>query len=92
MIPTMSEQEYEEWARAVRDRLRAIRLELGLSHRAAGERTGVPFQTITRIETGKVKPTSEVLYKLAKGYGVTLEEILCGKKGRRHPPPPGDAR
>jgi DNA-binding XRE family transcriptional regulator len=86
----MSEAEYVAWLDGVRERLRATRKALGLTYRAAGDRTGVPFQTITRVETGKVRPTSEVLFTLAKGYGVSLEELLCGckcppRKPRRKP-------
>lgn len=67
-----------KWLRDVRSRLRAARLALELTHRAAGERTGVPFQTITRIETGKTVPTIEVIYRLAVGYEADLCFILCG--------------
>ena len=84
----MSEEEYGRWLAGVRERLRAARLALGLSHRKAGELTGVPFQTITRVETGKVKPTSEVLFKLAKGYGVSLNSVLCGDPQSEPPAPP----
>lgn len=71
--------EREKHLLAIRRRCREIRASLGLSYRAAEGRTGVPFNTISRIENGKVEPSSEVLFRLAKGYGVTLKSLLCGE-------------
>lgn len=73
-----SDPEFVAWLAGVRDRLRAARARCGLSFRAAGDRTGVPFQTITRIEAGRNVPTVDVLFKLARGYGMSLVDVLCG--------------
>ncbi len=77
------EKAFDDWLTAVRGRLRSARLKAELSHRAAGQQTGVPFTTITRVETGKTKPTAEVLFRLAVGYGLKLGELLADPPRRR---------
>lgn len=72
------DDEFVTWLGEVRARLREKRVALGLSFRVASERTGVPFTTIGRVETGKVAPTLEVLFRLARGYGMTPQEALFG--------------
>lgn len=81
----MEPTELAVWLTGVRERLRACRLALDLSHRAAGERTGVPFSTITRIETGKTTPTLDVLWKLCAAYGVPLCDVLCEPRAAKKP-------
>lgn len=68
---------YDVWLDGVRSRMRAARESLGLSFRAAGERTGLPFASIQRTESGRVHPSLELLYSLAVGYGVPIGQILC---------------
>lgn len=73
----MGDSELATWLGNVRERLRSARLAKELSHRAAGERSGVPFRTITRIELGAGVPSLDVLWKLCAAYGVPLCEVLC---------------
>ncbi|HBF82635.1 MAG TPA: transcriptional regulator, partial [Streptomyces sp.] len=37
--------------------------------------TGVSPSTLSRIETGRRRPTLEVLMRLAKEYGASLDEL-----------------
>lgn len=70
--------DYAAWLDRVRGRMRAVRESLGLTYRAAEARTGVPFASIARIESGRIKePTVDILWRLAKGYGVPVGELLC---------------
>ena len=41
-----------------------------------GLRVGVTRQTIIAIERGKYNPTLDLAFKLAKEFGVTIEEIF----------------
>ncbi len=75
--------EFTAWLAAVTARVKAIREQKGLSLRAAGELTGVPFNTIARVEAGRTVPSLEVLYTLAAGYGVTPACLLCGDRRRK---------
>ena len=48
--------------------------------------TGIPFATISDISTGKAKIekcSAETVYKLAKGFGVTVEDLLTDSMERR---------
>lgn len=71
-------------------RLRSYRVGNGLSLRALSERSGVPFNTISRIERGQEPGIFDAL-ALAEAMGVSLEALLrrdctrCGGTGREPP-------
>jgi len=77
--------EYLTWLAGVVGRLKAARVRLGLTVRTAGELVKAHYGTISRVESGDRPPTMELLFALAKGYGVPLCDLLC-------PPPPADPR
>jgi transcriptional regulator with XRE-family HTH domain len=72
----MDTTDYQDWIAGVRVRAKAAREALGLSLRAAEEKTGVPFMSIRRVETSDFVPTLDVLWRLAVGYGVSVNELL----------------
>ena len=57
-------------------KLRVLRAERGLTLREAEELTGVDKDTLSKIERGLRRPYDMTLSKLAKGYGVPVEELL----------------
>jgi transcriptional regulator with XRE-family HTH domain len=57
-------------------RLRVLRAERGLTLREAEQLTGVDKDTLSKIERGLRHPYDVTLSKLAKGYGVPVEELL----------------
>jgi transcriptional regulator with XRE-family HTH domain len=57
-------------------RARRIRLEHGLSLRAAASRVGVTKETLMDVEHGRREPHPSTLAKLAKGYGVEIADLL----------------
>ena len=57
-------------------KLRVLRAERGLSLRKASELTGVDIHTISDTEKGKHMPWDHTLAKLAKGYGVPIDDLL----------------
>lgn len=56
-------------------RLRAVRERRGETLTGVGRATGIPASTLSRIETGRRRPTLEVLLRLAKHYGASLDEL-----------------
>ncbi|WP_427923501.1 helix-turn-helix domain-containing protein [Streptomyces sp. cg40] len=60
---------------AMGPRLRAARERRGATLTGVGRATGISPSTLSRIETGRRKPTLEVLLRLAKEYGVSLDEL-----------------
>ncbi|GAB7188526.1 XRE family transcriptional regulator [Kitasatospora sp. Ki12] len=60
---------------AMGPRLRTARERHGATLTGVSRATGVSLSTLSRIETGRRKPTLEVLLRLAKAYGVSLDEL-----------------
>ncbi len=59
-------------SRLVGERLRAARLQRGLTARELAEASDLSFNTISLIERGKMSPTVATLHKLATALGVPL--------------------
>ncbi|MFF0740234.1 helix-turn-helix domain-containing protein [Streptomyces sp. NPDC004111] len=60
---------------AMGPRLRAARERRGSTLTGVGRATGISPSTLSRIETGRRKPTLEVVLQLATEYGVSLDEL-----------------
>lgn len=60
---------------AVGPRLRIERERRGVTLTAVSCATGISPSTLSRIETGRRKPTLEVMLQLAMEYGVALDEL-----------------
>ena len=64
-------------------RLREWRERRGLSTRELGERAGVQFSTVHRIEAGRMSPTVAMLEKLAKALGIDVRDFFPPPKRRQ---------
>ncbi|EYT81986.1 transcriptional regulator [Streptomyces sp. Tu 6176] len=60
---------------ALGPRLRTARERCGATLTGVGRATGIAPSTLSRIETGRRKPTLEVLLRLAKAYDASLDEL-----------------
>ncbi|MFI2780275.1 helix-turn-helix domain-containing protein [Streptomyces sp. ALB3] len=56
-------------------RLRAVRERRGVTLTDVSRATDISPSTLSRIETGRRKPTLEVVMRLAKDYGISLDEL-----------------
>lgn len=70
---------------SVGPRLRALRKQRETTLAELSTVTGISVSTLSRLESGDRKPTLELLFPLAKAYGVTLDELVDA-------PPTGDPR
>ncbi|MFJ2136467.1 helix-turn-helix domain-containing protein [Streptomyces sp. NPDC087849] len=61
---------------AIGPRLRAVRERRGVTLADVSCATGISPSTLSRIETGRRKPTLEVVLHLAKEYGVALDDLV----------------
>jgi transcriptional regulator with XRE-family HTH domain len=61
-------------------RLRRLRRERALSQRDLSRMTGVAFDTISRLETGKQEAQHRTIRKLAEALGVEPREIMKGEE------------
>ncbi|MFE3877529.1 helix-turn-helix domain-containing protein [Kitasatospora sp. NPDC059146] len=66
-------------------RLRAARERRGATLTGVSRATGIALSTLSRIETGRRRPTLEVLLRLAQEYGASLDELA----GTTPAPPAG---
>lgn len=60
----------------VRNRLRQLRQERGLSQQELAERAGVTRQTVSGIESGRYLPTVPVALRLARALGCRVEDLF----------------
>ncbi|MFJ5933970.1 helix-turn-helix domain-containing protein [Streptomyces sp. NPDC093071] len=60
---------------AMGPRLRGVRERRGVTLADVSRATGISPSTLSRMETGRRKPTLEVVLRLAKEYGVALDEL-----------------
>ena len=55
---------------------RELRAAKGMSQQALGDALGVSRQTINAIEQGKYDPSLPLAIRLARYFGLTVEEIF----------------
>lgn len=68
---------------AVRNRVRMLREERGLTQKELGERVGVSRQAINAVETGKFDPSIWLAYDLARFFGVSIEALFLFREEDR---------
>jgi putative transcriptional regulator len=62
---------------AVQNRIRRLRFDHGeMTQQALAERVGVTRQTVNAIELGKYSPSLEVAFRIARVFGVPLDEVF----------------
>jgi putative transcriptional regulator len=60
----------------VKNRLRVLRAEQSWSQGDLAERLGVSRQTVNAIETGKYDPSLPLAFRMARLFGMRIEEIF----------------
>lgn len=60
--------------------LKKLRKENNMTQEQLGERIGVTNKTVSRWETGNYMPPVESLILLSDIYGISINEILAGKR------------
>lgn len=64
------------WQQELGQRLRAIRLQRGLTLVQTAERAGMALSAVSNLENGKTSPKLETLLNLAQVFGCTLQDVL----------------
>src|SRR5829696_8634824 len=65
-------------AGAIAAKLRVLREERSLTQKEAAELAHVHLETLRRLESGERPPYMPTLTKIARGYGVSIEEVVEG--------------
>ena len=60
----------------MRNRLRELRAERGWSQAYLAEKLEVSRQSVNAIETGKYDPSLPLAFRLARLFGIGIEEIF----------------
>ena len=60
----------------MKNRIEQIRKERGIRQDEFAKLMGVSRQTISSLETGKYNPSIYLAYKIAKYFGMTIEEVF----------------
>ena len=60
----------------MKNRIEAIRKERGIRQEDFAKAVGVSRQTISSLETGRYNPSILLAYKIAKYFGMTIEEVF----------------
>ena len=58
------------------NRIEEIRKERGIRQEEFAKSMGVSRQTISSLENGRYNPSITLAYKIAKYFGMTIEEVF----------------
>jgi transcriptional regulator with XRE-family HTH domain len=72
----MHVSEAEQVLQGVGPRLRSLRLRRGATLAELSEITGISVSTLSRLESGRRRPTLELLLPLARAHQVALDELV----------------
>ncbi len=65
----------------MKNRLRVLRAEREWSQADLAEKLGASRQTINAIETGRYDPSLPLAFKIARLFGLHIEEIFIDEEG-----------
>jgi transcriptional regulator with XRE-family HTH domain len=69
--------ELEQILDGIGPRLRALRRARGLTLKALAATTGISVSTLSRLESGKRRPTLELLIPLGRAHRVALDQLVA---------------
>jgi len=62
---------------SINNRIRRLRFDHGeMTQEELAQRVGCTRQTIIALEQGKYVPSIELAFKIARAFGVTLEDVF----------------
>lgn len=61
----------------MKNRIEEIRKEKGIRQEDFARSLGVSRQTISSLENGRYNPSILLAYKIARYFGMTIEEVFC---------------
>lgn len=69
--------------RDMKNRIEEIRKERGILQEDFAKSMGVSRQTISSLENGRYNPSIMLAYKIAKYFGMTIEEVFIFEEESR---------
>lgn len=75
----MSGSEHLDWvAERIGPRIRARRVDLGMSQRELGRQIGVSASFVSSVERGHCSPSVSTLREMTSALGISADELLAG--------------
>ena len=65
----------------MKNRIENIRKEQGILQDEMAKALGVSRQTISSLENGRYNPSIMLAYKIAKYFGMTIEDVFIFEEG-----------
>ena len=65
----------------LKNRIEAIRKERGIRQEEFAQAMGVSRQTISSLENGRYNPSILLAYKIARYFGMHIEEVFIFEEG-----------
>ena len=66
------------------ERLKALRVERGLSQPELAERVGIEQSYLSKVENDKSIPSDEIFSALQRGLNVSIDDIMIGFGNKKH--------
>lgn len=63
------------------NKLKALRMAAGLSQQELADKVGFHRATIVAVENGRWHPSMELMRKISKVFGKTVDEIFFSENG-----------
>ena len=61
----------------MKNRVKELRLAAGMTQQQLADMVGVSSRTIISIEKGQYSPSLMLAYRMARVFGVSVEELCC---------------
>ena len=61
----------------MKNRIEDIRKQRSIRQEELAKALGVSRQTVSSLENGRYNPSILLAYKIAKYFGLTIEEVFC---------------
>ena len=61
----------------MKTKVKELRAEHGMTQQQLADLVGVSSRTIISIETGQYSPSLMLAYRMARVFGVSVEELCC---------------
>lgn len=65
----------------MKNRIEEMRSWLGWTQQELSEKVGVSRQTIISLERGRYNPSIQLAFRLARQFGVSIEELFIYSEG-----------
>ena len=67
----------------MKTKVKELRAEHGMTQQQLADMVGVSSRTIISIEKGQYNPSIMLAYRMAKVFGVSVEELCCLEENMR---------